>query len=142
MASAKRRGGKIATCRQWRLLLPADNGGSEILCSPRSRDFRHGPLRYASLFFIPICFPLFDVCDVYCYCYLHFPHQNIYLLCPILIPDCCPRVCMNVYRFSYGFISIVSIAMDIDNLFRLPNMCRYFLLNPIIAKPYYCTTIL
>ena len=39
------------------LLLLANNGGSEILCSPRSRDFWHGPLRYASLFFIPICFP-------------------------------------------------------------------------------------
>ena len=35
--------------------LPANNGGSEILCSPRSRDFRHGSLRYANLFFIPIC---------------------------------------------------------------------------------------
>ena len=61
--------------------LPTDNGGSEILCSPRLRDFWHGSLRYAGLFFIPICFPLFDVCDVCCFCYLHFPHQNICCCC-------------------------------------------------------------
>ena len=119
--------------------LPTDNGGSEIFCSPRSSDFRHGLLRYANLFFIPICFPLFDVC---CCCYLYFPHQIIYFVCPVLIPDCHPRVCVNVYRFSYGFISTVSIPIDIGNLFRLPNMCQYFLLNPIIEKPCCCTGIL
>ena len=114
----------------------------QILCSPRSRDFRHGPLRYTILFFIPICLPLFDVCNACCCCYLHFPHKIIYFLCPVLILDCRRRVCVYVYIFSYGFISIVSIAMDIGNLFQFPNMCQYFLLNPIIAKPYYCTTIL
>ena len=77
--------------------LPADNGGLEILCSPRSRDFRHGSLRYVGLFLIPICLPLFDVCDVCCCCYLHLPHQivdvivtseciHLYILC--IVPRC------------------------------------------------------
>ena len=79
--------------------LPSNNGGSKILCLPRSRDFCHGLLRYAGLFLIPMCFPLFDVCNVCCFCYLHFPHQIIKLLCPLLIPDCHPRVSVNVYRF-------------------------------------------
>ena len=114
----------------------------QILCSPRSRDFWHSPLRYASLLFIPICFPLFDVCDVCFWSYLHFPHQIIYFLCPVLIPDCRPRVCVNVYIFSYGFISTAPIAMATENIFWLPNMCRYFLLNPIIFKPCCCTRIL
>ena len=112
--------GYICCCHQgfmtWHLLkdeeekhLPIDNGGSyflqthggsKILCSPRSRDFQHRPLRYASLFFIPICLSLFDVCDACYCCYLHLPHQIIYFLCPILIPDCHPRVCVNAYRFS------------------------------------------
>ena len=104
--------------------LHADNGGLKIFCLPRSRDFWHGSLRYAGLFFIPICFPLFNLCDVCCCCYLHFPHQILYFLCPILIPDCHPRVCVNVYGFSYGFISTVSIEIDIGNLFRFANMCR------------------
>ena len=37
--------------------LPGDNGGSKILCSPRSRDFRHGSLRYAVYFSSPFVFP-------------------------------------------------------------------------------------
>ena len=73
MAPAKRQGGKQ---------LPADNGGSEILCSPRSRDFWHGSLRYASLFLVPICFHLFDVCDVCCCCYLHLLESNYILIFP------------------------------------------------------------
>ena len=80
----------LASYRQWRL---------KILCSPRSRNFWHGSLRYTNLFFIPIFFPLFDVCDVCFFCYFHFPHQIIYFFCHILIPDCHPRVCVNVYRF-------------------------------------------
>ena len=81
-----------------------------ILCSPRSRDFRHGPLRYVDLFFIPICFPLFDVWHVCCCCYFHLPHQIIYLLCPILIPNCRPRVFVNVYRFSYISTAHISFS--------------------------------
>ena len=107
-----------------------------------SRDFRYGLLSYAGLFFIPICLPLFDVCDVWCCCYFHLPHQIIYFFCHILIPDCHPRVCVNVYRFSYSFISTMSISIDIGNLFRFPNMCQYFLLNPIIEKPCCFTGIL
>ena len=87
-------------------------------------DFRHGPLRYACLFFIPICFP----CDVCCCYYLHLPHQIIYLLCPVLKPDCRPRVCVNVYRFSQGFISIAPIAMAIDILFNCPICADIFFL--------------
>ena len=109
--------------------LPVDNGGSEMLCSPSSRDFRYGPLRYASLFFIPICFSLFDICDACCCCYLHLPHQIIYFVCLVLIPDCRPRVCGSVYKFSYSFISTVSIVMAIGNIFLFANMCRYFLFN-------------
>ena len=121
--------------------LPADNGGLKILCSPRSRDFRHISLRYASLFFIPF-FPL--IWCMWCMLLLlfAFPHQIIYFLCPVLIPNFHPRVCVNVYRFSYGFISTMSIATDIGNLFRLPKMYWYFLLNPIIEKPCCCTGIL
>ena len=61
--------------------LPADNGGSKILCSPRSRDFRHGPLRYASLFFIPICLSLFYVCDMLLSLFA-FATSNYILLVP------------------------------------------------------------
>ena len=103
------------------------------MCSPRSRDFQHGPLRYANLFFIPICLSLFDVCDACCCCYLHLPHKIIYFLCPILILDCRPRVCVSVYKFSYSFISTAPIVMDIGNIFLFANMCQYFLLN---QKPY------
>ena len=105
--------------------LLADNGGSEILSSPRSRNFRHEPLRCASLFFIPICL----LCDVCCFCYLHLPHQIIYFVCPILIPDYCrPRVCVNVYRFSQGLVSIAPIAMAIGIFFYFPICADIFFL--------------
>ena len=76
--------------------LLVDNGGSEILFSPRSRDFQHGPLRYARIFFIPICLP----CHVCCCWDLHLPHKIIYFLCPVLIPDYYhPRVCVKFIDF-------------------------------------------
>ena len=62
--------------------LLVDNGGSKILCSPRLRDFWHGPLRYASLFFIPICFPLFDVCMRCMLLLFAFSTSNYILLVP------------------------------------------------------------
>ena len=123
MASTKREGGKIASCRQWRL-------GDLVLA--KVNGFSAWPARYTNLFFIPICLPLFDVCNVCCCCYLHFPHQIIYFFFPILIPDCHPRVCVSVYKFSYSFISTMTIVMAI---FQFVNMCRYFILNPLISKP-------
>ena len=118
--------------------LLVDNGGSEILFSPRSRDFRHGPLRYARIFFIAICSP----CDVCCCWYLHLPHKIIYFLCPILIPNYCrPRFCVNFIDFT-GFHFHCTDCNGYQNLFRLTNMCWYFLLNPRIAKLCCCTGIL
>ena len=94
-----------------------------VLSQPqRSRDFQHGSLRYASLFFIPICFPLFDVCC----CYLHLLRQIIYFFFPILIPDYHPRVCVNVYRFSQGFIFIALIAMAMGIFFDCPICADIF----------------
>ena len=124
---------KTTPYRQWRL---------EDLVLAKVKGFLAWLTKVNHLFFIPICFPLFDVCDVCFCCYLHLPHKIMYFLCPILIPNCRPRVCVNVYIFSYGFISTTSIAMDIDNIFRLPNMCQYFLLNPIIPKPCCCMGII
>ena len=101
----------------------------QILCSPKSQDFRHGPLRYASLFFIPFVFPYLMyamyVVDIIFICYI-----KLYTSCaPVLIPNYCRlRVCVNVYRFSEGFISIAPIAMAMGIFFDCPICADIFFL--------------
>ena len=61
--------------------LPADNGGSKILCLPRSREFRYGSLRYASLLYYissPFVFPVMYVVDV-----IFIFRIKLYTSCPL-----------------------------------------------------------
>ena len=66
------------------------------------------PTKVHQSIFIPICFPLFDVCYVMLLPLFSFATSNYILLVPpVIIPNYfLLRVCVNVYRFSEGFISI------------------------------------
>ena len=62
--------------------LPADNGSSKILCSPRSRDFWHGFLRYAVYFSSPFVFP-YLMYAMYVVTIIFICHIKLYTSCAL-----------------------------------------------------------
>ena len=118
MAPSKRQRGKKASCRLWRL---------EDLVLTKVKGFSAWLAKVCQSIFHSHLFSLFYVCDVCCCCYLHLPHQIIYFLCPDVL-GCHPRVCVNVYRFSWGFISITQITMAIEIFFDCPICADIFFL--------------
>ena len=62
--------------------LPTDNGDSDILCSPRSRDLWHGSLRYAVYFSSPFVFP-YLMYVMYVVAIIFIFHIKLYTLCAL-----------------------------------------------------------
>ena len=129
MAPIKRRGGK--------------NGGSYILCLPRSREFQHGPLRYTRscarqgqgifgmthygmpvYFSSPFVFP-YLMYAMYVVAVIFFCHIKLYTYCApcfntrlLLSKGLCE--CLYIFR---GFHFHRANCNGYGHLFLLPNMC-------------------
>ena len=94
------------------------------------------PVYFSSPFFFPYLMYAMYVVSVICIC-----HIKLYFVAIFNTRLLSKGLCECLYIFI-GFRFHCTDCNGYRHLFRLPNMCRYFLLNPRIAKPGCCTRIL